>query len=381
MKRLVLVGAGHAHLVVLESLARRPLRDVHVTLLSPIAQQVYSGMLPGWMAGLYTTRECLIDVGTLAAQAGTDFVAMRLRRLDVAQRRIETDRGTTLDYDLLSINSGAHLNLDAIEGLQQHGIALRPLESFVAVWDRLQSQFARSSRPFTVSVIGGGAGGVELAFAIAARARSAGVALRSQLIAGRDGLLPTLADSVRDRVAHWLPLRQVRLVEHDAVRIAPDHLILDDGAQLASDISIVAIGAHAAAWPRTAGLDVDDRGFIRVNACLQTISHPEIFAAGDCASIPSAPWVRKAGVYAVREGPVLDANLRARLAGSPLRCYRPQRDFLSLLNLGERRALAAKWGLVAVGGWVWRWKDRIDRRFVERFQVLSRPLVGHGGRR
>ena len=117
MKHLVLVGAGHAHLVVLEALARRPLPDARITLLSPIGQQAYSGMLPGWMAGLYSSRECLIDVGALAARAGVEFVAMRLRRLDAVNRRIETDRGTTLGYDLLSINSGAHLNLDAIAGL------------------------------------------------------------------------------------------------------------------------------------------------------------------------------------------------------------------------------------------------------------------------
>jgi selenide,water dikinase len=101
------------------------------------------------------------------------------------------------------------------------------------------------------------------------------------------------------------------------------------------------------------------------------IGHDDLFAAGDCAAVEDAPWVRKAGVYAVREGPILDRNLRARLEGTRLRRYRPQRNFLSLLNLGERQALAAKWGAVAVGRWVWRWKDWIDRRFVRRFQVLE----------
>ena len=366
MKHLVLAGAGHAHLVVLEALAHRPLRDVRVTLLSPVGEQVYSGMLPGWMAGLYTRRECLIDVAAFAAHAGAEFVAMRLRRLDAAHRRIETDRGTTLDYDLLSVNTGAHLNLDAIEGLRQHGIALRPLESFLSVWDRMQSQFGSSSRPFTVSVIGGGAGGVELAFAVAARARSSAVPLRVQLIAGRDGLLPTLADSVRDRVAHWLPLRQVRLVEHDAVRIEHDHVILDDGAQLASDISIVAIGAHAAAWPRAAGLAVDDRGFIRVNEFLQSTSHPQVFAAGDCATIDDHPRP-KSGVYAVRAGQPLARNLRNALAGRPLVRYVPQPRATYLLATGPRHGIAAWGGFSAEGAWVWRFKDRIDRRFMARY--------------
>jgi len=366
MKHLVMAGAGHAHLVVLETLVRKPLRDVRVTLLSPVAHQVYSGMLPGWMAGLYGRGECQIDVAALAARAGVEFVAMGLRRLEPAQRRIETDRGTTLDYDLLSLNTGGQLQLDAIAGLQQHGIALRPLESFLSVWERLHTQFGSSSRAFTVSVIGGGAGGVELAFAVAARGRSSAAPLRAQLIAGRDGLLPALADSVRDRVAHWLPLRQVRLVEHDAVRIEHDHVILDDRSQLASDISIVAIGAHAAAWPRAAGLAVDDRGFIRVNAFQQSVSHPEVFAAGDCASIDEHPRP-KSGVYAVRAGKPLAHNLRAALAGRPLAPFVPQPQAMYLLATGPRHGIAAWGGFSAEGAWVWRLKDHIDRRFMARY--------------
>ena len=150
------------------------------------------------------------------------------------------------------------------------------------------------------------------------------------------------------------------------MRIEPDHLILDDGAQLASDISIVAIGAHAAAWPRAAGLDVDDRGFIRVNACLQTISHPEIFAAGDCASIDEHPRP-KSGVYAVRAGKPLARNLRAALAGEPLASFVPQPQAMYLLMTGPRHAIAAWRGFSAEGAWVWHLKDRIDRRFMARY--------------
>jgi selenide,water dikinase len=151
-----------------------------------------------------------------------------------------------------------------------------------------------------------------------------------------------------------------------AVAVECDALIVGTG-RLAADLVVWATGAAPLPFLAEAPLPRDAQGFVRVRPTLQVEGHDDLFAVGDCAALTSAPWVRKAGVYAVREGPILDANLRARLDGARLRRYRPQRDFLSLLNLGGRRALAAKWGLVVVGGWVWRWKDRIDRRFVERF--------------
>ena len=117
------------------------------------------------------------------------------------------------------------------------------------------------------------------------------------------------------------------------------------------------------------GLAVDARGFARVRATLQLIDRDELFAAGDCASLDGHPDLPKAGVHAVRQGPVLAHNLRARVDGRPLRAYRPQRDFLSLLNLGDGSAVASKWGLTAEGRLIFRLKDWIDRRFVRRFQA------------
>lgn len=369
MKRLLLAGAGHAHAAVLGALARTPLPATEVVLVTPEAQQMYSGMLPGWMAGHYALAECTIDVAALAARAGVRLVAARVQQLDAAARRLRTDRGESFDYDLLSINTGPVLHLDAIAGLRLHGIALRPMTSFVAVWERVAAQFAdmpaTTRHTPTVSVIGGGAGGVELAFAIAQRARALPQPLHVQLVTGRDGLLPTLPDALRDRVARWLPLRRVRLVEHDVVEIAHDHVVLDDGATLASSLSIAALGAHAAPWPRAGGLAVDDRGFIAVDETLRSTSHPNVFAAGDCATIVGHPRP-KSGVYAVRAGPPLARNLRAALAGARLARFVPQAQAMYLLGTGPRHAVGCWSGFAFDGAWVWRLKESIDRRFVAR---------------
>jgi selenide,water dikinase len=184
-------------------------------------------------------------------------------------------------------------------------------------------------------------------------------------------LLPGYPRRVARRVHREAEQRGIAIREGArVVAVEPDAVLLEEG-RVPCDLAVWATGAAPLPFPSRSPLPVDEEGFVRVRRTLQVLGHDDLFAAGDCASLADAPWVRKAGVYAVREGPWLEANLRALLRGRRPGRYRPQRHFLSLLNLGEERALAAKWGAVAVGRWVWRWKDRIDRRFVRRFQVLT----------
>jgi NADH dehydrogenase FAD-containing subunit len=146
-------------------------------------------------------------------------------------------------------------------------------------------------------------------------------------------------------------------------------MVLEGGGRVAADLVIWATGAAPPDLVRDSPLERDAGGFARVRSTLEVVGAPDLFAAGDCAALEDHPWVPKAGVYAVRQGPVLEANLRARLRGDALRAYRPQREFLALINLGQRRALGTKWGIALAGRWVWCAKDRIDRRFVRRFRV------------
>lgn len=370
MKRLLLAGGGHSHVFVLDALARAPLSDVEVTLVSPFDRQVYSGMLPGWIAGHYAIDQCVIPLAPLAQRANARFVQAHVARLDLAARVAYTEASEPLPFDAISIATGPLMNVDAVPGLREHAVPVRPIESLIRAWPRLFAQLVALAEAdedaATLTVLGGGAGGVELAFAIAYRAQSACVPVRVQLVTGKPGLLPTLAESVRRRIARLAPARGVRLIEDDAVEITRHTVLLADGGEIASDVTIAAIGAAAAEWPREAGLAVDERGFIAVDARLQSISHPFVFAAGDCASIVEHPRP-KSGVYAVRAGPPLARNLLRYLAGKRLRRWRPQRVALYLIATGPQHAVASWDGLSTEGRWVWRWKDRIDRRFVARY--------------
>ncbi len=368
---LVLVGGGHAHVQVLRRWMMKPISGVRLTVVLDRPEAVYSGMVPGFVAGDYAADELEIDVVPLARRAGARLVLARATAIDPVTRRVEVDGRPPLAYDLASLDVGATVNGLELPGVREHALATRPIRGFVDRIDAGLETAAGRRGPVRIVIVGAGAAGIELAFVLRARILARGATPRVIVLSEEVDILPgaprrVVARVRREAVRCEIAIRtgaRVIGVERDTVILERD--------RLACDLVVWATGAAPLPFPSASPLPLDQRGFVRVRRTLQVVGHDDLFAVGDCASVEDAPWVRKAGVYAVREGPLLDANLRARVHATALRRYRPQRDFLSLLNLGERRALAAKWGVVAVGGWVWHWKDHIDRRFVARFRVLD----------
>ncbi len=368
MKRLLLAGGGQAHVFVLAALARETPTDVEVILVTPSEQLIYTGMLPGWIAGHYQLHELTIPLAPLLQAAGVRLIPGRIVSLDLENRVAHTDQGEAIGFDLLSIATGPAPNLDAIVGARDYSLPLRPLDRFVAGWQRVQSQAASAREPLWLTIIGAGAGGIEVALAAKHRLPSA----RIQLITGDAQILP--GHGTRTRTLAHAALRNsgVRLVQATAERVEPHAVVLDDGDALASDQTLLMTGAAAEPWLRQTALATDDSGFIAVNQHLQSVSHDFVFAAGDAATMMHARRP-KSGVYAVRAGPPLAANLLAALEGAPLEPYRPQRRALYLLSTGARHAIAS-WGPFAFeGDWVWRWKDRIDRGYIAKFNCHQQP--------
>jgi pyridine nucleotide-disulfide oxidoreductase family protein len=363
MKQLVLAGGGHAHVQVLAALAAQPLPGVEVTLVTPQPVLWYSGMVPGVIAGRYAPEEAQIDLAALARRAGVRLVLDAVAALRPETRRLRLAGGADLAYDALSLDTGGELSRDLIDGARDQALFVRPLHSFVQLWPRLQSLAARQPG-LQVVVIGGGAAGFELA---AAMRRALVAQARVTLVAGNAGLLPSFPRGLRHHALAVLKSRSVTVIADDAVEIEPGQLRLSGGSRLPCDAPVVALGVQPPAWLSDSGLRLAPDGFIATGATLQSVSHPEVFAVGDVSRRIDAPHPRS-GVYAVRAGPVLTANLRAWAAGQPLTVYRPQRLALALLSCGDGTALAS-WGpLSARGAWVWRWKDRIDRAFVEAYR-------------
>jgi len=363
--QLLLIGGGHTHLGVLGELAKRKRTGIDVTLVSTHDDQVYSGMLPGHLAGHYSLAQCSIPLDPVAEAAQADFVRARVLQLDLKQRIAMTEGGGVLPFDLVSLDVGPAPDRRTIPGLE-HTLSARPIDRLLEAWRTLELRFAGTPLTQTLAVLGGGAAGTEVVAALAYRAQKAELQLKLSLITGRAGLLPGLPKAVQRLMRRRLMALGVRVIEADAEAVRPNAVTITGAGEFHADFIIASLGAGAFAWPREAGLKCDPRGFIAVNEHLQSVSHPFVFAAGDCASMVGHSYP-KSGVYAVRAGPPLAENLLRTLTQRSLVRFRPQKRALYLISAGDQDAIGV-WGpLVFDGRWVWRWKDRIDRQFIERF--------------
>ena len=372
MKRLLLVGGGHAHVEVLRRFGRAPLRDVEVVLVSPHRLTPYSGMLPGLVAGQYEHAAVHIDLERVARFARARFLQTLAAGIDAHRRVATLAAGGSLEFDLLSLDVGAAPATAGIPGAAEHAVGVKPVDGFLHVWDDWRAR-ARTGALRRLLVVGGGAGGVETILAMHARlARETGRpdAVACALATDVDRLLPMHPPRAQELVGRALARRGI--VVHlgmPAARIEPGAMVAANGTRIAADAIVWTTGAAAPPWLRSLGVALDAAGFVAVNESLQSISDGRVFAAGDCATMLGHPRPR-AGVYAVRQGPPLAANLRAALEGRPLARYVPQERALSIVSTADGRAVAARGGWVAEGAWVWRWKDWIDRRFVARYAQL-----------
>jgi selenide,water dikinase len=367
----VLLGGGHSHVEVLRRFGAVPLSGTELVLVSPYPESVYSGMLPGWIAGHYTRDECHIDLCRLTRFANCRFIRSACRGIDPAARLVVCDDGTALPYDVLSVDVGTRSPAFDIPGAREHALAVKPVEDFVLAWDEICNRTIHGQPPRRIAVVGGGAAGVEVLLAMQYRLRvlvpSAGISF--ELVSDTESVLPTHNDRARTIFMRVLQERGVTLHLGRAVeRVDSGALRLRGGGAVAADAIVWATGASAPQWPRSAGLATDDRGFVSVNQRLQSVSHPQLFAAGDIASVGDHPRP-KSGVYAVRAGPPLAENLRRTLRGERLIEWKPQRQALALISTGDRYAVASRGRLALEGRWVWQWKNWIDRRFVMRYRI------------
>ncbi|MEH6609256.1 MAG: selenide, water dikinase SelD [Halioglobus sp.] len=371
---LVLVGGGHAHVIALRMLAMQPMPGVRITLISPATHTPYSGMLPGLVAGHYTFEETHIDLARLCQWAGVRFLRAEVTAIEPGQRVLTLRDRPAIHYEILSLDIGSEPELDSVPGARQWSVPIKPVAS---LWQRWSSLSARlddktSDAPHGIAVVGGGAGSVELIMAMAQRFSDRTV--NFELFCGGDSILQGY--NARARKSVEIALQEVGIGVHLGTRVesvADGVISLSDKSSHNFDDLFWCTGASAAPWVSACDLATDDSGFLAIRDTLQSVNYDNIFAAGDVATQVNHPRP-KAGVYAVRQGPVLAENLRNVLLGKPLKIHIPQHRFLSLVSLGGKTATADRSFLSATGNWVWRWKDRIDRKFMRRFIDLPSQM-------
>jgi selenide,water dikinase len=358
---LVLIGGGHTHALVLRQWGMRPMAGVRLTLINPGPTAPYSGMLPGFVAGHYDRADLDIDLVQLARFAGARLIDGAACGIDRQAQVVRVAGRPDIAYDVLSVDIGITSAMPDLDGFAAHAVPAKPLGPFAQAWDAYRAR-ARMPR---VAVIGGGVAGAELALAMAhaLRHKSPKVTLID-----RGAALSALGEQARTRMCLALADHAIDVIEDaEVTQIFADGIVLKDGRMIRSDFTTGAAGAKPHDWIGQTGLALQD-GFIRVDAQLRS-SDPAIFAVGDCAHMDDSPRP-KAGVYAVRQAPILTANLRATLSDRPLRRYQPQRDYLKLISLGAKSALAERFGTTWQGPLLWRLKDHIDRKFMRQFADL-----------
>ena len=369
MKRLILIGGGHAHVEVLRRFGVQPQAHVELVLVSPHPEMPYSGMLPGWIAGHYTRGDCHIDLARLARFARCRWLRTACNGVNADARLVFCENGQSLPFDLVSVDIGSRSPALETPGAVEHALSVKPIDRFMATWEEICRMAAAGHAPRHIAMVGAGAAGTEVVLSMQHRLREIAPALQPEfeLIGDGPDLLSGHNASARTILKRVLEARGVRLRSNSLVeRVEHGRLQLHDGSAISTELIVWATGASPALWPRSVGLATDERGFILVNAALQSVSHPAVFAAGDIATVRNHPRP-KSGVFAVRAGPPLERNLRLALQDLPPIAWQPQRHALALISTGDRHAIASHGNFALQGDWVWRWKNRIDRRFMRRY--------------
>jgi selenide, water dikinase len=373
-RALLLVGAGHAHLEILRRLIREPLPGVALTVVSLGELHHYSGMVPGYLQGIYWEEQIAIRVPDLVHRARGRFIAGRAIGVDAARRtvRVEVRPGEQREiaYDLVSFAVGSNTAGVDTAGIREEAQRVKPLERVATLYRKLWD-LAGCQEIVSAAVVGGGAAGVEVALAMAAVFARTRTTHQLTILEAGNEILSNYRGRFRQRARRVLEGRGITVrTGCRVIAVEPDELETETGDRLPSRLTVWLTGAVA--WPlfRDSGLPLDSRGFLLIDDGLRSLGDPRIFAAGDCGTLASHPRTPKAGVYAVREAPVLWESLKAAIQGGEPPRYAPQKGFLSLLNTGDGRALLDYQGLVSHSRWAWRLKDRIDRRFMRRYQEL-----------
>jgi NADH dehydrogenase FAD-containing subunit len=363
MKRLLLLGGGHSHALVLLAWAQRPLSGVELCLVSPAQHSLYSGLVPAWLAGRIPAEALQIDLTALCRAAGAQLLIDEAVALEPQAQTLQLASGTALGYDLLSVNTGSTLSAPPHPGPT---LALRPLARLLHEWPAHLQAWQQGDGPLALHTVGGGAAGVEVLLAALHRLRQLRPdrPLQPCLFSAAPTLLPGHARASARRAE--AALRQTGVDLRLGQRWQP-------GDSPPGSWLLWAAGAQAPAWLAASGLALSPEGYAAVHPTLQSRSHSNVFAAGDSAAF--SPALDKSGVRAVRMAPTLAHNLRAFLLGQPLQAHHPQSAVLALLALPNGSAIASRGGwLSAQGRWVGRWKDALDFAFMRRFSpaALSR---------
>eukprot|EP00347_Sterkiella_histriomuscorum_P018476 403345372 len=374
--RIVCIGGGHCNVQVLKMLKQVMPNSAKLTVVTEAPNAYYSGMLPGAVSGLYTDDQIQIQIKPLAQWCNADYIEERVHNIKASENKINFESGGNMDYDLLAINVGSRTRgANETPGVKEYSLSTRPINDLLSKIQKREKELIESKTIPEVVVCGSGAAGVEMAFGFKKRwsklfnkeIKVAIVCPSSEIFPGKQN------DSIRAEILRKFSEKNIA-VHYDAKvkEIQKNSVVLQDGRVIPCDVPVWATGAEAQKVTMRSDLDVMN-DYFRVNDYMQSTSHSNVFAGGDCVTMENYSHDRfppKAGVYAVRAGPIIAQNLVNSILDKPLVKYVPQSGFLALLMTADEKAIGSKFGIAFAGKWVWKMKDRIDTSFMKLFDPM-----------
>lgn len=375
-KNIVLLGIGHTNAHIIHQWERHAIEDCTLTCISKFPTATYSGMLPGTLGMQFSDDEMRIDLDSLCKRAGAKLILAETSGLDLQTGTLHFADHDSISFDALSIGVGS-----MPAGWETHAgaaslVPIKPMQTFLErLEQRMETVRDDSGRPLKVAIVGGGVASVEIALCLLQRCekRNLSCEFSIEIFTSSD----TVAEGMKPRsvrkIERILLSRSIHMTPgYRVTQVGDDFIETEDGSRYETDVVIWATGAAAPSVLGKLNLQTDDRGFIATSKTLQSLTDPRVFAVGDSGTVMDSPSP-KAGVYAVRQCPILWHNLRSFLSDGSMETFEPQSDFLKLLNTGDGKALLQYGPFSIHARWCWHLKTWIDKRFISEFQVATIP--------
>ncbi len=368
-QNIVLLGVGHTNAHILKKWGMKPIPRTQLICISNFPNVTYSGMLPGVLAGQYTNDQMQIDLVRACAANQARLILDKVTNVDFDRNVIQFEGRPELKYDQLSIGVGSQPNFHGVTMDSPNVVPIKPMQTFL---DRLNQKIDDhdSTDPIRVSIVGAGIGGVEIAFCLVNHLKTKlGDSNRFEISIVNSGekLAPGVNPNTEQKIRTELEQKQIKVITGQRVESIDGNSITTQGGEAwRADIVLWATSAIAPELVNRLDLEKDDRGFILTQPTLQTLSYPNVYAVGDTGTLRTNPTT-KAGVYAVRQGPILWENLQRTIRRESLKHFKPQSGFLKLVNKGDGTAIGEYFGRTFEGPWVWKLKDRIDSKFMSMY--------------
>ncbi len=365
-KKLLLVGGGHAHVFLIKQFYLKNIPGIEVVLVTAGKYQYYSGMASGYVEGIYKEEDMSFDLRKMCHKSRIKYIEARLAGIDVENKCVKLENNETVSFDVISVDTGSEMAGKNVQGVMKYAYCVKPLENLFKLRENFIEQMVKESQ---VVIVGAGAAGIEMAFALKALSCKMKKNVEVTLAHSGNLILNGYNENVREKTLKKLEKDKIKILPLSKISsVSQNKLTIESGKQIKYDFLVWAAGPKSNPLYKDSGFTVDKAGYMMVNRYLQSVDYPFIFGAGDCISFSDFEYVKKVGVYAIREAPYLLSNILKFIGNEELKEYIPQIDYLAIISVGNKKGIMQYKGMANMGKLSWKLKDYIDGAFMKKFK-------------